>query len=204
MSKSQKKGKSNVVPRITTCMASLRKIILTVPRVVNVFLLLISPMALLMLIVAIIMLLDYQGAHHRQRRALEEITLTTTATIASCYEEDRYCYAEFTDVHGRERYGRLDWRYYYPAVAAELATLSRGDTVSVRYANEPYENDIVLAEYYDAFATYRGYLYEMGGIALVSWLILILHPEIMLVALVDDIGAHVDRKWNRILGLEPK
>lgn len=176
----------------------LAKIALGAVQLVNVLLMLISPLALLMLIVALIMFLDYQGAHQRQIKALEAAPRTTTATISSCYDEDEYCYAEFIDAAGRERYGKLDWRYYAEPVQAELAEMERGDPVVVRYAHDQYENDIVLAQQYDAFVHYKGYMYEMGGIAAVSWAILILHPEVMLYALVDDIGTHFDNKWQRM------
>jgi len=166
----------------------------------SVLLMAISPMALLMMIVAIIMLLDYHGAHERRRRALEEVPLTTTATITNCYENEYFCFVTFTDSQGRERYGKLKWSYYPDEATAELTALTHGDVLQIRYANELYEDTVVLAEHYDAFRNYKGYLYETGGIALVSWIILILHPEIMLLALIDDIGTHVDRKWNRIIG----
>jgi len=176
--------------------------LLVVKRFVNVLLLLISPMALLMLIVAVIMFLDTHGAYRRRVQALEEVPLTAEAAVASCYEDDHYCFAEFTDVRGRERYGKLDWRYYSKEVVAELSTLTRGDVVTVRYASDWYESEVMLAEHYEAFLNYRGYVYEMGGVALVSWAILILHPEVMLFALVDDIGARVDGKWKRMTGLK--
>ena len=164
----------------------------------NVFLMAISPMALLMLIVAFIMFLDYYGEHQRLQETLDEAVLTTTATITSCYNDNRRCYAEFTDIQGNERYGTLNWKYYPRTVADKLANFERGATVQIRYARQRYQNDIVLAEYYHIFLSYKGYLYEIGGIALVSWIILILHPEIMLYTLIDNLDAYMKEKWDRI------
>ena len=172
-----------------------------IKKFVNIFLWLISPLAFLMLIVAIIMLMDFQGKHHRQRAALEEEPLVATATITSCFPEERFCYAEFTDITGRERHGRLDWRYYSNVMQLDLKSLGQWDRISVRYARDKYADDIVLANHYGAFLTYRGYYFDMGGIALVSWGILMLHPEIMLIALVKDLETYIDKKWNRITGL---
>jgi hypothetical protein len=180
----------------------LRILILNIIRVINVFLMLISPMALLMLIVALIMGIDHHGRFQRQLAALDEVPRTTTATIASCYPEERYCYANFTDTTGLERYGKLEWRYYATDVIAELETLERGDTILVRYPDDEDEEILILAEHYNAFAIYRRYISDMAWIALVSWFILFLHPEVMLYALVDDMGAYFDRKWKRMTSFE--
>jgi hypothetical protein len=179
-----------------------RILILNIIRVINVFLMLISPMALLMLIVGLIMGIDHHGRFQRQLAALEEVPRTTTATIASCYPDERYCYANFTDTTGLERYGKLEWRYYDANVIAKLETLERGDNLLVRYSDDEDEHILILAEHYDAFAIYRRYISDMAWIVLVSLVILILHPEVMLYALVDDMGAYFDRKWKRMTSFE--
>lgn len=165
----------------------------------DVLLLLISPLALLMVIVALVMLVDTWGTHNRLRQTLEEVPLTIQAEIASCYPEDGYCFTTFVDQQGRERYEKLDWRYYSPDIHADLESLERGDLIQVRYPDDWGENEVILAEFYDDFQQYRGYLYDMGSIALVSWLVLIRHPEVLLFTLVDEIGAYFDAKWNRMV-----
>jgi hypothetical protein len=76
--------------------------------------------------------------------------------------------------------------------------MDRGDTIYVRFAQRERENEIILAEHYDDFTNYKGHLIETGSIALVSWVILILHPEIMLFSLVDNLGSIFDAKWKRM------
>lgn len=180
----------------------LRSLIMNILRLINVFLMLISPMALLMLIVGLIMGIDYHGRLQRQLAALEEVPRTTTATIASCYPDERYCYANFTDTTGLERYGKLEWRYYAEDVIDKLEALERGDTILVRYADDEYENILILAEHYDAFPIYRRNISDMISIVLVSLFILFLHPEVMLYALVDDMGAYFNRKWQKMTSFE--
>ncbi|MBN1303066.1 MAG: hypothetical protein JXA13_01425 [Anaerolineales bacterium] len=166
---------------------SILKAILFTKKFVSLLLMAISPMALLMLIVAIIMFFDDYGSHQRMIIALDEVPLTATAVISSCYPEDRYCYVQFSDQSGRERFEKLDWRYYPEASVQESKTLTTGDQVIVRYANQLYASESVLAGNYQEFLDYRGYYYEMGGIALVCWVNLILYPEVMLFALVEDV-----------------
>jgi hypothetical protein len=165
----------------------------------DVLLLLISPLALLMVIVALVMLVDTWGTHNRLRQALEEVPLTVQADVASCYPEDGYCFTTFVDQRGRERYGKLNWRYYSPEVRADLEALERGDQVLVRYPDDWGENEVILAGDYHDFQEYRGYFYDMGIVGLVSWFILIRHPEVLLFTLVDEIGAYFDTKWNRMV-----
>ena len=176
-------------------------VVVVAAKLFDVLLWLISPLALLMLIVGMITFLDRWGTHRRLRLALEEDYLVASATISWCYQDGGYCYTDFTDEQGRERYGKLDWRFYSKAVRAELSELDRGQTVLVRYASDEFEDDLVLAEHYHAFLHYRGYIYDTVGLALASWLILIRHPEVMLLALVDDLGPRVDEKWKRMTDL---
>lgn len=177
------------------------EVISVIPRFFNVLLLLISPMALLMLVVGFIMLLDTRATHNRLRDALELEVLTAEAEIASCYPEDGFCFAKYVDVSGADRYDRLDTGYYPGDLRTYITMLEEGDEVVVRYSMDPYETEIVLAEHYEAFVTYKGYYVEMAGMMAVSWFILILHPEILLAALVDDFGTLIDAKWKRVTGL---
>lgn len=168
----------------------------------NVFLFLIFPMALLMLIVAAVMMVDRQGAYVRLQNVLQEEVLVERAIVRRCYEEDRFCFAEFTDQLGWERYGRLDWYYSPRGFQDQLAVLEAGDEITIRYAGDWIEDQVILADRFDDFLRYRGHWIEMGGIGGVSWLILILHPEIMLFMLVDDMGALIDQKWKRRTGVK--
>ncbi len=158
----------------------------------------ISPMALLMLIVGFLMTLDARSAHRRFQEALETEVLTAEAEIASCYHDEGFCYAQYVDVSGEDRYDRLDLGYYPAPIREKLDRLERGDVVEVRYSLDPYETGIVIAENYQDFLTYWGYLADMVGIMAVSWFILVLHPEIMLLALIDDVGKLSDSKWKRM------
>jgi len=164
----------------------------------NVLLMAISPMALLMLIVGFLMTLDARSAHRRLQEALEKVVLTAEAEIASCYPDEAFCYAQYVDVSGEERYDRLDLGYYPDSIREKLGRLERGEQVEVRYSLDPYETGIVFAEYYQDFVTYWGYYADMVGIMLVSWFILVLHPEVMLITLVEDIGKLSDSKWKRM------
>ena len=118
--------------------------------------------------------------------------------ISGCYEENRYCFADYIDTAGLERYGKLDWRYYPEEVVSELMLLQRGEMVEVRYAEQAYENNVILMDQYDAFINYKGYLVDAAGIVLVCWIILILHPEVMLFSLVEDINLILQDKWRRV------
>jgi hypothetical protein len=176
------------------------RVILLILRIFNVFLMIISPMALLMLIVGFLMTLDARSTHRRLQDALDAEVRTVEAEIASCYPEEGFCYAQYVDVSGEDRYDRLDLGYYPDMIRERIGQLERGDVVEVRYSLDRYETEIVIAEYYQEFATCKGYYADMVGIMAVSWFILVLHPEIMLVALVDDVGKVTDPKWKRITG----
>jgi len=177
-----------------------RSILKWIPRLFNVFLMLISPMVYLLLIVGFIMTLDTIGSHRRMVEKLEEVPHTTEAVITSCYEDGRYCFVEFVDENGIERYGKLDWIYYPEDTTDWLATLERDDVVNVRYADYRFEENVVLVEYYARFLNDKSHLIQNGGIVLVCWLILIIHPEVLLVLLTDNMGKTVDIKWKRITG----
>jgi hypothetical protein len=177
-----------------------RTILAWIPRLFNVFMMLISPMVYLLLIVGFIMMLDTIGSHRRLVEKLEEVPHSTDVVITSCYEEGHYCFADFVDENGIKRYGKLDWRYYPEDTANWLATLERDDVVRVRYADYRFEDNVVLAEYYGHFLNYKGHLVQNGGIILVCWLILIIHPEVLLFSLVENMGSTVDTKWKRMTG----
>lgn len=177
----------------------LKKYILALKAVFDMLLLAISPMVLMLLIVAVIMLPDNYGAHRRLREALEKTPQTAIATITNCHEEDRYCFADCIDINGQEYYCKLDWRYYPEEIRAGLARLEQGDKVTVRFAPQAHDNEVVLAEYYEVFTEYKGYLYDLGITGLVCWGILILNPEILFFSLVDNLKQVVDAKWKRII-----
>ncbi|MBN1264723.1 MAG: hypothetical protein JXA25_04470 [Anaerolineales bacterium] len=179
--------------RIRTCLV-------WIPRVIDLFLMAISPMVLLLLIVGVIMMMDTIGAHRRLLEKLEEVPHTTGARITSCYPEEYFCFADFIDENGIDRYGKLEWRYYSEETTARLVTLKRDDIIEVRYADYRFEDHIVLAAEYDNFLIYKGHIIQNGGIILGCWLILILHPEVMLVTLVDNLRTIVDKKWKRKMG----
>jgi hypothetical protein len=168
----------------------------TAGRVVSALSMAISPIALLLFIVGFIMLLDNHNAYQRLRGRLEQAPLTSTATISFCAEESQYCFADFTDSLGRERFGKIEWKYYPAEATAGLEGLEPGDQISIRYASYQYEERVVLAQYYPAFLGYKGYYYEEGGIMLACWLVLLFFPEIMLYGLVDDISSLVKSKWQ--------
>jgi hypothetical protein len=144
------------------------------------------------------MFLDNFGTHQRLVEELEQTPLTATATITGCYQENRYCFANFFDSQGQERFGKLDWRYYPEEVVSELILLQRGNLIEVRYAEQIYENNVILVNQYDSFLNDKGYFYDAIGIALACWIILMIHPEVMLFSLVDDMNVILQNKWEKV------
>ncbi len=165
----------------------------------HIFLWAISPMAALLLIVALIAGLDQGGAHRLLRSRLEANPQTAAAVISGCHPDSGYCFADFVDSQNQQRYGVLQWRYYAEDIQTKIMNLPRGTVIQVRYAAEIYENQVVLADHFQEFYEFKGHIYDVIGLGAISWVILMLHPETLLFMLVPDMGARIEQKWKRML-----
>jgi hypothetical protein len=179
--------------------AKFKKLFNTIKQIANIILLIMSPMAVFMLIVAFLVGLEQGGLHRELRQELTAQKLTAPATITNCYPDSGYCFAEFIDHQGNERYGTLEWRYYDDVTKAEIMAFDSGKQIEVHYATPLYENSLVLSDQFDVFYAYKGHYYNAARIIIISWAILMLHPEVLLFALVPDIEKKIGQKWQRMI-----
>jgi hypothetical protein len=137
-----------------------------------------SPLFIILIVVCVIVLLDRGGAHWRFVNKLEQKGLVAQAVVADDEPSAALGWmVEFDDpAQPDERYGWVDPAYYSPEVAA---TLKPGAEIEIRYLPQSYESDVVLNRHFDQVKGYWGYATDVGIAFIVSWLVLIWHPEFL-------------------------
>jgi hypothetical protein len=176
------------------------KKLLEIPRVlaalIDAMILFTSPLFMIAIVVCVIVLLERGGEHVRYVQNLEDRGLTALATVEDD-ESPRYgwWYVRFDDpAQSEARTGFIDEKYYTRAV---VDSLHRGVQVEIRYLPESYENFFVLEAHFGQVRYYWGFAYDIGVMFLISWLVVILHPEFLYIGYnvpwPDAIGRTTDR-----------
>lgn len=158
-------------PKLGTAGGLLKQVL----RTVDVFVLALSPMAILGFVIATIIMLDGFGTHVNFVRALQQDGQLGSGTLYYDGPADTTAVVELDEPDGEMLI--LYTRYYSPAT---LNSLAEGQTVRVRYTAPPeHEYKAVLEDHFDEVRAYWGYLKEVIWVLAVCWFMLVLHPELL-------------------------
>jgi hypothetical protein len=151
----------------------IRAAVQSILRVGDVFLLAVSPLAILMFVVGLIVLADRAGEHNRFVRDLRAGSVVNAEVTEVDQEEDLITVRYLAG--GEERYGLL-YTHYYPGAFEDLRA---GQSVRVRILPQAYEARVAWEERFAQVEGYLGYAVEPGIILAIAWLVVVLHPEFL-------------------------
>jgi len=160
-------------------MQTLKKYLGYVLRFFDLLLIAISPLMVIMFIIAVIMGLDYGGTHLRLVNRLEQKGQVTTGTIETISIYSNSLTVSLPDPDGNVQKSYLELKYYSEETIQSLAV---GDEVAIRYVPgiNNFPIDLVLEEHLDQV---RGYfslaLRQVIIIGLISWVFIVIHPEVL-------------------------
>jgi hypothetical protein len=150
----------------------------------NLLMLLLSPLAILMFVVGVIVMFDRTATHQGFLRRLEQSGVVTQAVIERV--DANWIVVRFADLTDQEpRIGLVNPVYYAPEV---LPALKPGVAVSVRYMFPDYESQGVLNEHLTAVQNYWGFLWQPGIMMLIAWVIVVRYPDLLFWGFLDDSG----------------
>jgi hypothetical protein len=143
--------------------------------------LLLSPLALLVLVVLGIFALDYWGSHRAMLRALDDYGYETLGYI-SAYDGpgDDSLIVKFDMAENGQDYAFLYTRYYSPAT---LEKLHNGRWVRVRYTTPEHGGHAALADWYGEVRQYPGVLQGLEWVLGLCLLVLVVRPDILFLGL---------------------
>jgi hypothetical protein len=143
-------------------------------RLADIFLFAISPLAILMAVVALIVLADRASEHNRFLRELRASGQVTNAEVSGIEWEYALVFVRYIQ-EGEERFGLLYTRYY-PEAAHQLQL---GQSLRVRYLPHGSAEEVIWEDHFSAVENYYGYAREGGIMLAVAWIIVVLHPEFL-------------------------
>jgi hypothetical protein len=140
-------------------------------------------LAPLMFLVGVIGTLDQWGTHNRFIHKLEAYGKTAEATVNYIDDEWGYAGLRLIDSSGRERFARLDFRYYPREV---VETIQKGDTLTIIYIDALISEGekAALAEYYDEIKAAPAVPADAWWILGISWLVVAIQPQFVFLGMV--------------------
>ncbi len=146
---------------------------------------LLSPLMLIGLLIAIIVLLDSYGAHRGIVQRMATQGKSAMAVVSSVSPEYGWAFVDYEDAQGNARSGVLELAYYPVSLWKDFA---RGDQLAIRYLPFAVRSSdrVILDAHFDAVRTYRGYLKpDVLGLLAVCWISILVKPQLLYVGLVD-------------------
>jgi hypothetical protein len=137
-------------------------------------LLAVSPLAILVVVVALIILAERAGEHNRFMREMRESGQVVDAIVSGVDQEAQLVFVRFAEQDENQVW--LLYTHYYPEA---LEQLSKGQTVRVRYLPASSEAKVLWEDHITAAYTYWGYAVDSGMMLIIAWLIVIIHPEFL-------------------------
>jgi hypothetical protein len=151
----------------------------------DLFLLLISPLAILMFVVGVIVILDRTGTQQSFLRRLEQTGVVAQAVVDRV--DPDWIVVRLTDQAGNEPRIGLIKPVYYPHEV--VSALKPGDLVSVRYTNPEFESQAVLNDHLADVQNYWGFLWEPAIMMLIAWVVIVRWPYLLFWGFIEDGGA---------------
>lgn len=166
-------------------LSNLKNILLTY---LDGFILIISPLMILLFIVGVIALMDRTGNHQSFLRKMDQ-GLVTTATVSSLLHSDDSdelnIAVNFIDLLQQERFGLIKTMYYPTEI---VNSIKPGDIVNIRYLEPGYESQVILNDYYANVRNYFGFAYDVIVVMVVAWGFIIIHPEFLFWGFSEEKG----------------
>lgn len=163
-------------------MLTLRSIGKQVLHTIDIFLLLASPLMILMFIIAVIILLDYGGQHYKLVKTLHEQGVQAQAKVVDAPPTSLGIPVVFNQPDYGEQYLFIKVDYYSPGV---IESLHAGDQVAILYLPEYNESRAVLADHFADVKHWYGFAVEPLIMMLVACLAVIVHPEVLYIGYVS-------------------
>ncbi|MBN2148949.1 MAG: hypothetical protein JW726_16310 [Anaerolineales bacterium] len=160
-------------------MQTLKKTLGYVLKFLDMLLMAISPLMVIMFIIAVIMGINSAAGHLRLVRALEQKGQVTTGSIDYVSIHLDSITVNLVTTDGSQIKGYLALKYYSEEV---IHSLNVGDEVAIRYVPglNDYPIDLVLENHYDQVRGHWVTLVMQAAImALVSWVFIVIHPEVL-------------------------
>lgn len=177
-------------------MQTLKKYIGYLLKGLDAILMVLSPLMIVLFIISVIMGIDYSSANMRLVKALEQKGVVTTATVNYISIRLDSITVDLTAPDGSTVNGYLDLKYYSEEV---IQSLSVGDKITVRYVPgiNNYPIDLVLEQHFDQVRGYMSLaLRQVIIMGLVSWGIIITHPEFLYIGYGKEFTALTQMRLN--------
>lgn len=158
-------------------------------RFVDVFLFLVSPLAIIMFIFLMIIVADELGQHVQMIRDLDRYGVVVEGEWHPADEGDKYA-SVWVPTGEMAPWGLPDYEIHLVKVryysASRLAGLQEGQPVRVRYVNQlGMEERAVLEDDYPALRRWPGFLTDYLVPILICWGVVILHPDFLYLGLLS-------------------
>ncbi len=150
-------------------------------------------LAPLIFLVGLISALDQWGTHNRFIQKLEAYGKIAEATVTYIDDERGYAGLHLIDSSGRERFARLDFRYYPREV---VEAIQEGDPLMVIYIDALISEGekAALAEYYDEIKAAPAVPADVWWILGISWLVVAIYPQFVFLGMV---------RFNLVMAIQP-
>lgn len=155
-------------------------------QLIDLFLISLSPLAILGFVIFLIIILSGLIEHVSLIQQYETQGRETTAKILYAPDPDsEYLLVKYNGTGGQVEDGYVRTRYYQPETIAQYR---EGQLLSVYILPEQVEHEVIPVADFNEFRAYRGYWQGMWLPLLVSYLIVIVHPELLYLGLTDQRG----------------
>ncbi len=158
---------------------------LTILGMLDVFALAVSPLAIILFIFLMIAVADGLGQHVQMIRALDQYGVVGTGVWQGVSSDGKLGSIEVAEDAGEPIWLPVYTKYYS---SGALAGLQEGQRVRVRFVYQyGQETRAVLEDYYPDVRGYLGYITDYFWPILVSWLIIVAHPDFLYLGLAKDL-----------------
>jgi len=141
----------------------------------DMIMVLISPMYILLFVVGVISLMDQHNQFNRFMRMLDTNSYVVEAEVEIPMDEGKVHLQYFTS-DGEEHMAYLDVRYNPRPV---LESLYAGQQVEIRCPEPSFEGNAVLEEYYPAVRESHDYARDPLIVMGIGWLLIIFYPQFL-------------------------
>jgi len=153
---------------------------------IDLFFMGLSPMAILGFVIFLIIILSSLIGHVSLIQQYETRGRETTAKILYAPDPDsEYLFVKYNGTGGQVEDGFVRTRYYRPETIAQYR---EGQFIQVYILPERVEHEVIPVADFDEFREYRGYWQGIWIPLLVSYLIVIVRPELLYLGLTDRGG----------------
>lgn len=138
-----------------------------------------SPLALIVILVSGINIIESVSSHHQFVKNLEAESMTAEAVVSSISLTEEWILLRYSD---SERSGVLEFQYYPPDVRRNLEAMSAGDVILIHHLSpETRGSDrVIVAGRLANLQSYRGFLDDRTAVLLAfSIMLLILKPQLL-------------------------